>query len=284
MRLGINTFLFASPFSNNDAALFRQFRHWGFDTVEIAIEDPLYIDPVLIKRALEESGLVCGSVAATMGQGRDLRGSMEEQVAAAEYIKSLISIMPELGSQTLIGPIYSSVGRAEATKEEIYEKQWQTVVSHLKDIAAYAVKQNVKIAVEPLNRYETDFINTCDQVLRLIDDVNNDALMLMLDTFHTNIEEKDTAQAILKAGNKLLHLHACGCDRGTPGNDHIQWPAIFAALEEIGFSGDIVIESFTKDVKAIAKAASIWRKIEPERDQIAIKGAKFLRSHFLNKR
>jgi D-psicose/D-tagatose/L-ribulose 3-epimerase len=278
MRFGINTFLFTSPFTNDSVRLFPQFKKWGFDTVEIAIEDISHIDPVFVRKALDENGLICGSVGAVMGPGRDLRGTAGEQDAAIQYLKGVIAVLPPLGCHTLIGPIYSSVGRAEAVTEAAYKTQWATVVSHLKILAPYAGQFNVKLAIEPLNRYETDFINTCEQALKLIHEVDHDALMLMLDTFHMNIEEKDPAKAIIKAGNKLRHLHACGCDRGTPGGDQINWNGIAAALKKINFSGDVVIESFTQDVKAIAKAASIWRSIEPSKDDIAVKGLKFLKA------
>jgi len=112
----------------------------------------------------------------------------------------------------------------------------------------------------------------------MIHDVDSPALKLHLDTFHMNIEEKDPAAAVRKAGRHLGHLHACGSDRGTPGNDEIDWRSIAAALKSIHYQGDVVIESFTSDMKSIARAASIWRKIEPTRDEIAYKGIKFLKN------
>jgi D-psicose/D-tagatose/L-ribulose 3-epimerase len=127
-----------------------------------------------------------------------------------------------------------------------------------------------------LNRFETDFINTVDQALKMIKDVNSPALKLLLDTFHMNIEEKCQGDAIRKAGKLLAHFHACGSGRGTPGNDHIHWDCIAKALKQIRYNGDVVIESFTTDVKVIAKAAAIWRRIEPTRNEIAVKGLKFL--------
>ena len=92
-----------------------------------------------------------------------------------------------------------------------------------------------------------------------------------------NIEEKNQADAIRKAGKLLGHFHACGSDRGTPGNDHIDWKPIAKALKDVEYKGDVVIESFTTDVKVIARAAAIWRRIEPTRDEIATKGIKFLK-------
>ena len=277
MRFGINTFLFTSPFTNESTKLFRQFKKWGFDTVEIPIEAPEHIEPNYVRQELEKNGLACGSVCACMGPDRDLRGTPEQQQTGLEYMMKLIDQMVELDCPSLIGPVYSAVGRADAVPPEEYRQQWKTVVKHLKTLCRHAEKQGRQVCLEPLNRFETDFINTCDQALKMAKDVGSPALKLHLDTFHMNIEQKDQAAAIRKAGKLLGHFHACGSDRGTPGSDHIDWPGISRALKQVGYKGDVVIESFTTDVKVIARAAAIWRRIEPTRDEIAVKGLKFLR-------
>ena len=277
MRFGINTFLFTSPFNNKSTKLFAQFKKWGFDTVEIAIEDPSHIDPAHVKSELDKYGLACGSVCACLGPDRDLRGTPEQQKTALDYMMKLIDQMVVLGCPSMIGPVYSAVGRADAVPPKEYKQQWKTVVKNLKTLAKYAEKNGKQICMEPLNRFETDFINTCDQGLKMIKDVGSPALKLHLDSFHMNIEEKCQGDAIRKAGKHLAHFHACGSDRGTPGNDHIDWKPIAKALRDIRYRGDVVIESFTTDVKVIARAAAIWRRIEPTRNEIAVKGLKFLR-------
>lgn len=277
MRLGINTFLFTSPFTNSSTRLFKKFKEWGFDTVELAIEDPSHIDPQHVKRELDKSGLACGSVCACMGPDRDLRGNATQQKAAMKYMKAMIDQMVVLECPSLIGPVYSSVGRADAVPRPEYRQQWKTVVKHLKTLSKYAHDQGRRVCLEPLNRFETDFINTCDQALEMIEDVNSPALKLHLDTFHMNIEEKDLGDAIRKGGKHLAHLHACGSDRGTPGGDHTDWKGIARALKDVNYKDVVVIESFTTDVKVIARAAAIWRRIEPTRDEIAADGVKFLK-------
>jgi D-psicose/D-tagatose/L-ribulose 3-epimerase len=279
MRLGINTFLFTSPFTNESTKLFKQFKKWGFETVEIPVEDPSHIDPEHVKRELDRNGLVCGSVCACLGPDRDLRGTPEQQKTSLDYMMKVIDQMMVLDSPSLIGPVYSSVGRADAVPPNEYKQQWKDVVKNLKTLCKYAEKKGKQICMEPLNRFETDFINTCDQALNMIKDVGSPALKLHLDTFHMNIEEKFQGDAIRKAGKLLAHFHACGSDRGTPGNDHIDWESIAKALKSIRYQGDVVIESFTTDVKVIARAAAIWRRIEPTRDEIAVKGLKFLKKN-----
>lgn len=278
MTFGINTFLFKSPFTNESFPLLEKFSEWGFDSVEVALEDPSHIDPSLFKKALQDNGLVCASMCGAMGPGRDLRGSKSDQQSSLDYLRGVLEVMAEVGVPVLAGPLYSTVGRAEATEESEYKRQWETVVGHLRTLADYAGQRKIKLAIEPLNRYETDFINTCAQALQMVKDVNHDAISVHLDSYHMNIEEKDSAKAILAAGSKLGHFHACGCDRGTPGNDHISWDTIVPALKKINYNGSVVIESFTTDVKVIAKAASIWRKFEPSQEDIAIQGLKFLHS------
>jgi len=277
MRFGINTFLFTSPFTNDSTKLFKTFKKWGFATVEIPIEDPSHINPAFVKEELDKHGLVCGSACACMGPGRDLRGTPEEQKTAMDYCKTLIDQIVVLGCPSLIGPVYSVVGKADAVEPAQQKQEWALVVENLKELAKYAEARGRQICIEPLNRFETDFLNTCDKGLKLIKAVGSKAVKLHLDTFHMNIEEKNQAAAIRKAGKLLGHFHACGSDRGTPGNDHIDWKPIAAALKAVGYKGDVVIESFTTDVKVIARAAAIWRRIEPTRDEIAVKGLRFLK-------
>jgi D-psicose/D-tagatose/L-ribulose 3-epimerase len=277
MRFGINTFLFTSPFTTRSTKSFAKLRKWGFESLEIAVEDPAHIDAARVKQDLDAIGLVCGSICSCTGGDRDLRGTPRQQKIAMAYFRALLDQAVVLGAKSIIGPLYSAVGRADAVPRNDYKKQWKTVVGHLKTLSKEAENAGVQICIEPLNRFETDFINTCDQVLKLVQDVGSPALRVMLDTFHMNIEEKNPAQAVRKAGKHLGHLHACGCDRGTPGSDHIDWPGIAKALKAIRYDGDIVIESFAMNVKLIAKAAAIWRQIEPTQDSIAINGLKNLR-------
>ncbi|HNQ90907.1 MAG TPA: sugar phosphate isomerase/epimerase [Verrucomicrobiota bacterium] len=277
MKFGINTFLFTSPFTNDSVRLFKKFKNWGFDAVEIAVEDPAHIDPALVKKHLDKAGIECCSVCACLGPDRDLRGTPEQQGNAMTYMKALLDQMVILDCPALIGPVYSSVGRADAVPPAEYRQQWKTVVANLKALSRYAQERGRMICMEPLNRFETDFINTVDQALAMVRAVRSPALRIHLDTFHMNIEEKCQGEAIRKAGKLLGHFHACGSDRGTPGNDHICWDCIASGLKAVRYNGPVVIESFTQDVKVIARAAAIWRKIEPSREAIAVQGVKFLK-------
>ena len=277
MKFGINTFLFTSPFTDASTRLFPKFQAWGFDGVEIAVENPADIDPAFVKAQLDRHGLVCTSVCACFPPGRDLRGTHAQQRASLVYMRRLVDLAEVLGTDIVMGPLYSATGRADAVPAAEYQRQWRTVRGHLKTLCAYAQARGKRICLEPLNRFETDFLNTVEQGMQMIREVNSPALKLLLDTFHMNIEEKNPADAIRRAGKQVGHIHASASDRGTPGNDHVDWPGVAQALKDIRYAGAVVIESFTPDVKVIARAAAIWRKIEPHRDDIAIKGLAFLK-------
>ena len=281
MRFGINTFLFSCPFTQRSTKLFPQFRKWGFDSVEIAIEDLAQFDPKKVKGQLDQHQLVCGSMTPCLGLARDLRGTAEQQRGGIEFMKGIMDHMTVLQCSTLVGVLYSTAGRTELLTPAERRRQWKTVVRNLREVCLYAADRGQTLALEPINRFASDFINTCEQGLEMIHDVGSPALKLHLDTFHMNIEEKDPAAAIRRAGAHLGHFHACGCDRGTPGNDHIDWKSIATALKAIRYQGDVVIESFTNEVKSMARSASIWREFEPTREEIASKGVKFLKKVLL---
>src|ERR671912_196346 len=105
--------------------------------------------------------------------------------------------------------------------------------------------------VEPLNRFETSFMNLASQAIEVVDRVDSDACGILLDTFHMNVEEKSIGDAIRAAGKRLKHLHGCENDRGAPGSGHVPWKEVAAAVKDAGYDGPVVIESFTSKVKTI---------------------------------
>jgi len=137
------------------------------------------------------------------------------------------------------------------------------LVESLRPLADYAGEHGVTLALEPLNRFETSFINTAEQVMEVVDGVHSPALGVLLDTFHVNIEEHDPSAAIRTCGSHVAHVHACGCDRGAPGDDQIPWPKIAAALDEGGYQGPIVVESSPSRTRRSPKrprSGGRWRR------------------------
>ena len=211
-------------------------------------------------------------------RNRDLRGTPEQQQTGLDYMAKLIDQMEVLNCPSLIGPVYSAVGRADAVPSDEYKQQWQTVVGHLKTLCKYAQKKGKQVCLEPLNRFETDFINTCAQGLDLINDVDSPALKLHLDTFHMNIEEKGVANGIIRAREHLKYIHLSESDRGVPGTGTVAWDEVFGALAAIGFKGGMAMESFIELPPQIASALSVWRSVARDRQEVLDDGLPFLRN------
>jgi D-psicose/D-tagatose/L-ribulose 3-epimerase len=182
-----------------------------------------------------------------------------------------------IGAGVVGGPMFAPTGKtwrmAPGERVTVIER----IVAGLRPVVDYAGERGISLAIEPINRFETSVINTAAQVMEIVERIDSLACGVLLDTFHMNIEEKRPAAAIRAVGSRLLHFHACGTDRGTPGQDHTAWEEIVAALIEIEYPGALVIESFTGENRTIATAASIWRPLAATQDEIATEGLAFLR-------
>ncbi len=280
MKFGINTFVWVSPFTTEVAdEIAEKVKQFGFDILEVSCEEPSLIDVEKVNTIIKEKDLdvvVCGA----FGLSRNLCSEDPEKVKnAKEYITWLIDAAEVFGAKVVAGPMYSSVGKAHHEDPLEREREWNRAVMNIRKSADYAASKGVKLALEVLNRFETDMINIVSQGLDFINAVGRDNVGLHLDTFHMHLEEKSSADAIRMAGDKIFHFHACENDRGIPGTGQVRWKEIFQALKDIHYPGPIVIESFSQDVKEIARAVCIWREIAPSQDAIAVEGLEFLKTN-----
>ena len=155
-------------------------------------------------------------------------------------------------------------------------EEWKRSVDHLRRAAEYAAGTGVVLAEEVVNRFELYHLNTLDQAIRCIDEVDHPNCRIHLDTFHAHIEEKDPAEAIRRAGPRIAHVHISENDRGVPGTGSVQWDASFAALRDIGYDGWLTVEAFGNFLPNLAAATRIWRKLFDSEDELAADAYKFL--------
>ena len=188
-----------------------------------------------------------------------------------------MDVAATVGAGVIAGPIYTSVGRTWRVAPDERRRLYAELREGLAPLCDYGGERGVKIAVEPLVRYETSLINTVEQALEAIDGLPPEGCGLLVDTYHANIEEKKVGDAYRLAGDRLLHVHASANDRGAPGADHIDWPEVRDALRDVRYDGPVVIESFTAENETIATAASVWRPLAASQDAIAVDGLAFLR-------
>lgn len=275
--LGLSTFVLASPFSDTDLPLFEKVKAWGYDQVEVCIEDPAVLSAAEVAAAAKDTGLdvlICGA----FGPDRDISAEQSARRATArEYLLRCVDFAAEVGSPWVSGPMYATTGRARLLEPAERAAQWDRAVTGLAEVAAAAAKSGIGLAIEPLNRFETDLVNTVAQGKRMCRDIGAVNVGLMLDTFHMNIEETKLGQAIAAAGADLFHFQASENDRGTPGAGHIDWIGVFTALRALDYNGSIVVESFLPTVKEIAKAVSLWRPVAESMDALAADAVTFLR-------
>jgi D-psicose/D-tagatose/L-ribulose 3-epimerase len=278
MRFGASTFIWVSPFSNATLDLIDKVADFGFDLIEICVEDPATIDTAAISGRLRKAGIgatVCGA----FGPDRDLSADdPATRENGLRYLARCVDIAADLGSPIVAGPMYSATGKTRLLSAPEREAQWRLSIDSMKRASDHASKKGVKLAVEPLNRFETDLLNTVAQAMDWLGRLGRDNVGLLLDTFHMNIEERNIPDAIRLGGDKVFHFHGCSNDRGTPGKDHIPWREIAAALRFIRYAGATVIEAFTPEIREIARAVSIWRPLAESQDALARDGLKFLKA------
>jgi D-psicose/D-tagatose/L-ribulose 3-epimerase len=276
-EIGVNTWVWTSPLTDADVVdLLRRIAAMGFDAVELPLENPGDLTVTAVRDALADTGLTPYVVGA-MAPGRDLVDPVHV-AATQDYLRACIDFAAGVGATSVCGPFYASTGRVWRMDADQRAAAYADVRTHLAPVVDHALEQGVRLGIEPLNRYETSLVNTVDQALTAFEPLLGDGLGLALDTYHLNIEERSSADAIRAAEPHLAHVQVCGSDRGAPGGDQTDWPALVAALDEVGYGGPLNIESFTADNASIATAASIWRPLAPTQDDLARDGLAFLRS------
>src|ERR671915_1023288 len=245
----------------------------GYDGIEISGEPSVW-DTDAVKRLLDQHGLECWGAVTLMTGGRDLlhedayvrRGSIE-------YVKDILTQISAWGGRILT-VVPSTVGKVVPMGSP--EDEWKWAVESLKECQAHAEKQGVRLGLEPLNRFETYFLNRCDQALALAEDVGGDC-GVCLDIFHMNIEEADWAAAIQAAGDKLVDFHVADNNRMPPGQGAIDWELIVRTLGEVGYDAYLTVEFVaTVDRRRISQRREIGDASEAE---ASVGLEQFLRDH-----
>jgi D-psicose/D-tagatose/L-ribulose 3-epimerase len=279
--IGVSTWVWTSPLSDPDLErLVSRIGGWGFDLIELPIEQPDDWDPGRAAALTAAAGLGT-TTCAVMTPDRDLTTTDRALTASTQaYLRQCVEIAAAVGASVVAGPMYAPVGRVWQLEAGDRMRTVARLIEALRPVADHAARHEVRLALEPLNRYETSLVNTVEQAMDVIEGVASPALGVCLDTFHLNIEEKDPAAAAAMAAGHIAHVQACGTDRGTPGADRFDWDRFAGALADASYTGPVCIESFTAYNASIARAASIWRPLAATQDALAVDGLAFLRSVF----
>lgn len=267
-EFGVNTWVWTSPLDDRQLdELAGKAQGFGYQLLELPIEVPGGWDPAAAADVLAERGMGARIVGA-MGEGRDLLDARTLE-STKEYLRHCVDVAVRVGSPTVAGPFTARTGRVWRMDGEERRAVIDALRAALSPVADYAADREVTLAIEPLNRYETSIINTVEQGLDALEPLLGRGVGLALDSYHLNIEERSPADAIRRAGVHCHVVQVCGSDRGPVGVDHTDWEAFFDALDDIGYSGPLTLESFTGNNDTIATAASIWRPLAASQDELA---------------
>jgi D-psicose/D-tagatose/L-ribulose 3-epimerase len=274
MRFGVHCRLWTTGWSPADLDLIDRARDFGFSVFEVGLLNLAAVDPTAIRRRAEAVDMtLIGSMGLPKDKGLATSDrSVRSQTVA--FLKAAVEATRDMGAQIFGGMMYAVPGRFSGKGPTEAEIQW--IVDGLSEVAVFAQNQGVTLALEPVNRFESYLLNTAAQAQSLVDQIDQPNVGLLLDTFHMNIEDRGIAATIRRHAKSLRHLHLNESDRGMLGNANIDWPALFAALKEIGYRGAASLETFAAPNPNLAASTSIWRELFPSPDELAREGLAFL--------
>ena len=282
MRYGMNLLLWADTLSDEALPLLDRIKQIGFDAVEIPIFEVDVDKYARWGKHLDDAGLA--------RTGTTVRGAEDNPISpdplvrrkGVEGNKAALDCAAAAGCETLCGPFHSALG--EFSGKGPTEDEWRWAIESMQQVAEHAQQCDVTLGVEYLNRFECYLLNTAADGARFCGDVDHPRCRMMYDTFHSHIEEKDTAAAIRQLEGLLAHVHISENDRSTPGTGNVRWDDTFDALEEIGYDNMMVIEAFGLSLERLIPATKIWRRMYESEVQLATDGLNFMKTEVAKRR
>lgn len=276
MKYGVNLMVWTTKVHRQHRPLLASVREWGFEGVELFLSPEEPADIPYLRDELKRIGLERTTCVVLPREAHLPSPDVETHRRGLAYLNRCVERTADLEARLMCGPLHSGLGVMTGRRRT--QDEWNRVVEGLQQVARRARGLGVTLCVEPLNRFETYFLNTQEDAVRLIEEIGEPNVRVHFDTFHANIEERDPIKALKGLSTRLGHVHISENDRGVPGNGHVDWRATLLALKEIGYNGWLTIESFAQPEPQLAIAACIWRDLAPSGDSLAREGLAFLKS------
>ncbi len=234
MKLAIHNWMRAEPLETTLSRISK----FGYDFIEIQGEPSMY-DIAEVKKLLDKYSIRCwGSVTLMLEKRNLLAKNPVDRQMSVQYVKDIITMVSALGGQ-MVSVVPSTVGKIVPDSRP--DEEWSWAVESLKSCYEHAESCEVRIGIEPINRFETYFINRGDQALELAEEVGPNC-GVCLDIFHMNIEESDPFEMIRRASSRLVGFHVADNNRMAPGMGTIDWKLLITTLKEVGFDGPLSVE------------------------------------------
>jgi D-psicose/D-tagatose/L-ribulose 3-epimerase len=276
-KFGVDSLIWTEEFTEKDLPLIEKAKKLGFDAIDINVSHPERFPAKAVAKKIKEVGIV---PVTTLGFPADSNLKSPEAAVrrhGIDTMKRMVDINIELGSRILGGVIYATWGYLSGKPRT--EKEWNWSVAAMKEITQYAKKQpNLILAVEPVGRFESHFINVAEDAVKYCKAVDTGNIKVHLDAFHMIREESSFKEAVKTCGKDYLgYVHVCENNRGIPGTGLVPWREFFTAFKEIGFDGPLTIESFDPSFKELNRLCAIWRKFADTGEELAVKGLQNLK-------
>lgn len=273
MKFGVDTFIWAENFKEEDIYILSKAKELGFKTVDIAIAHP---ESFPTTKVIQEIQRVAIEVVTSTTLGADTNLISEDAEVRRKGIaslKKLVDINVALGSKILGGVNYAGWGCLSGKPRS--EKEWNHSVEAMREVCQYALTQDpsLNVCVEPVNRFETHFLNTAEDAVKYCKAVGTGNIKVHLDCFHMIREETSFKEAVETCGKDYLgYIHVCENNRGIPGTGLVPWKEFFIAVEAVGYTGPLVIESFDPGFEELNRLCAIWRRFAETGEELAVKG------------
>jgi D-psicose/D-tagatose/L-ribulose 3-epimerase len=276
-NFGVASLIWTEDFAVKDLPLIGKAKSLGFSTLDLNINHPERFPTQAVRDKVKEVGIV---VVTTIGLPKDANTIDPDPAIrrkGIDKLKKAIDVSIEIGATIMSGVTYASWGYI--TGRARTEDEWQWSVEAMREAALYAKgKSHLILAVEPVNRFESHFLNIADDAVKYCKDVGTGNIKVHLDSFHMIREELSFTEAVETCGKEYLgYVHVCENNRGIPGTGLVPWKEFFTALKKIGYSGPLSIESFDPGFEELSRLSAIWRKFAETGEEIAVKGLKNLR-------
>jgi D-psicose/D-tagatose/L-ribulose 3-epimerase len=274
--LGIHALVWAGGWSHEECEhAVRSTHEAGYDILEIPALDPASIDIPHTKAVLAEHG-VRGVCSLGLDLDADISSPDPAVVARGQArLADALAVVTGIGGDYLGGAVFSALAKYDRPLDP---RGRENMITGVRTLARDAAAHGVTVGLEPVNRYESNAINTVADALAVIDEVGEPNVVVHLDVYHANIEETDFVSPVREAGSKLGYVHIGESHRGYLGTGTIDFPAFFGALRDTGYTGPVTFESFSRAVVSadLSDRLAVWRDLWSDGMDLAVHARRFI--------
>ena len=276
--LGIHALVWSGYWEKNDIDFaISKSSKLGFDIIEIPLLNPYEFDADYTKKILELHKI---KPVTSLGLSEETDISSNDQKIrnnGKKLLTKALEMTLKIGAEYMGGVLYSALKKYDSppTKDALNHS-----IEIIRDLCNQAMNDGIKIGLEPVNRYESNLINTASQAIEFIKLSECENLFVHLDSYHMNIEESSHSESIFQCGNKLGYFHIGENHRGYLGSGQINFEEIFSTMKKIKYDGPITFESFSSSVvePKLSNTLGIWRNLWSDSDDLAKKAKSYIES------